>query len=159
MRKIGLLLLCLVCLSGCASGSLTDHVPASKQRNNSAPGFLEVNADNPGEIVDIKSSIVFGKLTIIAFSSPYCPPCQAIKPMLEQMHDKRPDIVVRYFDVNRSDVQGIDFESPLAVKYEIHVLPSFKIFNERGKLIAEGAEAKQEVIKVINEDILRARQE
>ncbi len=120
---------------------------------DSALGYSEVNADNPGLELDVKKSIVYGKYTIIDFTSPGCGACMEMQPFLEQLHESRPDIVVRSFDVNREGAEGIDWDSPLAQKYEIHSLPFFKIFNEKGLLIAEGKSAKNMIVEILQENL------
>ena len=147
------LLVCIVGISSC--GSLSEKLPASS-RKISAPGFVNVNEDNPGQQTNIKSSIVFGKYTIIEFTSPYCGACMQMKPLLEALPEKRQDIVVRSFDVNRKEAMGVDFESPLAQQYEIHVLPSFKIFNDKGRQIADGSAARDQVRDLIEKELMQA---
>ena len=147
-----LVLTATLSLCSCAK-TLSDPIPPSAQRNNSAEGYLDVNEDNPGEEINIKSSIVYGKYTIIDFTSPGCGPCQQVKPMLKQMHDFRPDIVVRSFDINRKGAGGIEWDSPLAHQYGIHSVPSFIIFNEKGVQIADGGAASDQVYGVINKDM------
>lgn len=143
----------VLCISAC-SKTLSDKVPAASQRNNSAEGYLDVNEEDPGKEIDIKSSIVYGKYTIMDFTSPGCGPCQEIKPYLQKLHDKRPDIVVRSFDINRSGTDGIDFESPLASQYKLDFVPYFKIYNEKGVQIADGRDATKQVFEVVNKELI-----
>ncbi len=152
---LSIILLPALSLSSCATKSLTNKIPSHSQKNNSQEGYLEVNSEKPGEEINIKSSIVYGKYTIIDFSSPFCGPCQQLKPFLQQLHSKRPDIVVRAFDINREGSQGIDWQSPLAQQYNLRSVPYFKIFNEKGVQIAEGRDATQQVIAVINKELFR----
>ena len=146
---------CLLTCTGlcaCSRGSLTEEIPAGQQRNNKAEGFLDVNKDDPGQEVNVQSDIVFGKYTVIEFTSPGCGACQSMRPLMEKLHEFRPDIVVRSYDVNRKNAGGIDWESPLAQKYKIHSLPAFKIYNSKGVLIADGDNAREQVRKVVEHD-------
>lgn len=94
-----------------------------------------------GQPVQIADYVVKGKTTIFDFSSEYCPPCRAIAPKLAALHAKRSDIVVVTVDINRPDVKGIDWKSPVARQYDLHSIPHFKVFGPDGKLKAEGDEA------------------
>lgn len=151
-----LVLASLTCttLSGCSKGNLTQEIPAGQQRNNTAEGFVDVNKDDPGQELNVQSEIVFGKYTVVEFTSPGCGACQSMRPMMEKLHEMRPDIVVRSYDVNRKNADGIDWESPLAQKYKIHSLPAFKIYNSKGSLIADGDNARDQVRQVIQNDML-----
>jgi thiol-disulfide isomerase/thioredoxin len=94
-----------------------------------------------GQEVDIKDFIVKGKTTIVDFTSKFCPPCERISPMLDKLHADRKDIVVVKVDINRPDVRGIDWKSPVARQYELNSIPHFKVFGPDGKLQSEGEEA------------------
>jgi thiol-disulfide isomerase/thioredoxin len=142
----------LICLTSCGQ-NISKRLTTTAPSKTSEDAFLEVNSDEPGKEINVKSSIVFGKYTIIDFSSEGCPSCRELKPLLERLAAARPDIVVRSFNVNRKGVDGIDWESPLVAEYRIRSLPYLQIFNEKGVLIAEGSSAKQQVIGAINNDL------
>jgi thiol-disulfide isomerase/thioredoxin len=91
-----------------------------------------------GAEVDIKEYLVKGKTTIVDFTSKYCPPCQAISPRLDALHKKSDDVAVVKVDINRADVKKIDWQSPVAKQYGLRSIPHFKIFDEKGELVAEG---------------------
>jgi thiol-disulfide isomerase/thioredoxin len=106
-----------------------------------------VKGDKPariamGEEVKLSDYLVPGKITIFDFTSQYCPPCRAIAPHVEKLHLTRDDIAVVSVDINRPDVKGIDWDSPVARQYEMHSIPHFKVFGPDGKLIAEGDKAR-----------------
>ncbi|HUG13058.1 MAG TPA: thioredoxin family protein [Opitutaceae bacterium] len=94
-----------------------------------------------GQEVDINDYIVKGKTTIVDFTSKFCPPCERISPLLDKLHASREDMVVVKVDINRPDVRGIDWKSPVARQYELNSIPHFKVFGPDGKLQAEGEEA------------------
>lgn len=104
-----------------------------------------------GERVDIKEYLVPGKTTVINFTSAYCPPCQRISPMLDELHARRDDVAVVKVDINRPDVQGIDWKSPVVAQYELRSVPGFKVFDGKGALIAEGEAAAEMVIGWLQE--------
>ena len=103
-----------------------------------------------GQEVEIKDFIVEGKTTIVDFTSKFCPPCERISPLLDKLHANREDIVVVKVDINRPDVRGIDWKSPVARQYELNSIPHFKVFGPDGKLQAEGDEAYAIVNKLVS---------
>ena len=46
-------------------------------------------------------------------------------------------------DINRPDVRGIDWGSPVAKQYGMQSIPHFKVFGPDGKLQAEGKPARE----------------
>jgi len=100
-----------------------------------------------GQEVSLAELAVPGKTTIFDFTSEYCPPCRAIAPKLEKLHAGRADIAVVKVDINRPDVKGIDWKSPVARQYALRSIPHFKVFGPDGKLVAEGDEARAMVGK------------
>jgi thiol-disulfide isomerase/thioredoxin len=104
-----------------------------------------------GAEVDIHEYVVKGKTTIVDFTSNYCPPCRAISPKLDELHKNRDDIVVVKVDINRPEVKKIDWQSPVAKQYNLRSVPHFKIFDENGKLKAEGREASEIVYGMVGE--------
>jgi thiol-disulfide isomerase/thioredoxin len=91
-----------------------------------------------GQQVKLSDYLVPGKTTIFDFYSKFCPPCRAISPRLDKLHATHEDIAVVKVDINRPDVQGIDWDSPVAKQYDLHSIPQFKVFGPDGKLKAEG---------------------
>lgn len=134
----------VLALSSCAS--LSTRLTGKPVK---AEGYILVNAGNPGQDIDIKNSLVFGRYTVMDFTSEYCPKCKAMQPLLETLYMSRPDIAVRSFDVDRPGSDGIDWGSPLAKRYNIHSLPAYIIFNDKGVKIAEGDAARDQVEKVL----------
>ncbi len=115
------------------------------------PDVSVANQSNPGETLDIKACLGQDKYTIVDFSSEFCPSCRRISPVLHDLAKSRSDIAVRTLDINRTGVQGIDWDSPLAKQYDIHSIPQFKIFDTNGKLMAEGGDAKRQVMDWIHQ--------
>jgi thiol-disulfide isomerase/thioredoxin len=119
----------------------------------SAPLFLaadgpDTHAKGPeplhisqGKVVNLSDYLVPGKTTIFDFYSVYCPPCRAIKPRMEQLHAKSGDVAVVEVDINRPDVKGIDWQSPVAREFGLESIPHFKVFGPDGKLVEEGEPA------------------
>ena len=90
-----------------------------------------------GETVNLADYLVPGKTTVFDFTSKYCGPCQAYNQPLHDLHAKRTDLAVVKVDINRADVKGIDWESPVARQFGLHSIPHFKVYSPQGKLLAE----------------------
>ncbi|MBI2516597.1 MAG: thioredoxin family protein [Opitutae bacterium] len=90
-----------------------------------------------GASVNLADYLVPGKTTVVDFTSKYCGPCQYYNEPLHRLHQERADIAVVKVDINRSEVKGIDWKSPVATQFELHSIPHFKVFGPDGKLIAE----------------------
>ena len=104
-----------------------------------------------GEKVELAEHAVPGKTTIFDFTSNYCPPCRRIAPLLDALHERRDDLAVVAVDINRPQVKGIDWDSPVAKQYRIRSVPQFKIFGPDGKLQAEGDKAAEIVMGWLSE--------
>ena len=111
----------------------------------------EANAGKGGENLDCKSLLVPGKVTVIEFYSPFCFPCLLLAPLLEKLSQSRPELSVKKLNINRPEVQGIDWLSPLAQQYELRSVPYFTIFNPQGNLVAEGNAALQQIERWLRE--------
>jgi thiol-disulfide isomerase/thioredoxin len=98
-----------------------------------------------GQEVDIKQYLVPGKTVVFDFTSDFCPPCRAINPYLDKLHANRADVVVVKVDINRPDVRGIDWQSPVAKQYNMRSIPYFQVYGPDGEMIAEGQQARQMV--------------
>jgi thiol-disulfide isomerase/thioredoxin len=90
-----------------------------------------------GAEVALTDYLVPGKTVVFDFTSKFCPPCRAYDQPLHDLHAKRTDIVVVKVDINRADVRGIDWQSPVARQYDLHSIPHFKVYNGSGQLVAE----------------------
>ena len=111
----------------------------------------EANAGNPGQTLDVKSLSVKGKTTLIDFYSPFCPPCVRLAPIMAQLAKKRPDLALKKVNINRPEVKGIDWRSPLAQQHQIRQVPYFMIFSPQGQLVAQGREAAETVERWLKE--------
>jgi len=96
-----------------------------------------------GEKVKLADYVVPGKTTVFDFYSEYCPPCRALSPRLEKLHHERKDIVVVKIDINRPDVRGIDWHSPVAREFDLNSIPHLTVYGPDGALQADGDEAEK----------------
>jgi thiol-disulfide isomerase/thioredoxin len=111
-----------------------------------------LNANNPGERLDITKYLVKDKINIVDFYSEFCPPCRKISPLLSKLDKKRDDIVVIKIDINRKGIKGIDWRSPLAKQYELRSIPHFKIYDGKGNKLSEDIVARQKIAVYFNEE-------
>lgn len=109
-----------------------------------------INSFNPGAEFDVESYLQKGKTNIVDFYSDYFPPCRQISPLLKKLDKQRPDLVVLAVDINRKEVKGIDFFSPLAQQYKLNAVPHFRIYDAEGNLTMEGQEAHIEVLRFLD---------
>lgn len=119
--------------------------PTSPKNEETLKVQKHMEIGKPGERVDITKYIVKEKITIFDFYSPYCGPCRNIAPRLENLVNRRNDIVIRKININRPTVQGIDWNSPVANQYNISYVPYFRIYNEQGNLWLEEKSASDKV--------------
>ncbi|MGC2434245.1 MAG: thioredoxin family protein [Desulfobaccales bacterium] len=121
-----------------------------------APGLAgevrEGNAGREGSAMALQTLPVQGKVTLVDFFSPFCPPCMYLAPLLKQLAQKRRDLEIIELNINRPEVQGrIDWQSPLAQQLGLHSIPHFLIFGPQGRLTAQGPEARQQVVDWLRE--------
>jgi thiol-disulfide isomerase/thioredoxin len=113
------------------------------ENSRAGHAVVEANQGRGGEPFDIKTLPVAGAFTVIDFYSPYCPPCIHVAPILENFAQKRPDVKIIKLNINRPEVKGIDWKSPLAQQHGLKSVPYFMIYDQQGKLMAQGKEATQ----------------
>lgn len=114
------------------------------------------NTISAGQEINLSSMLVPGKINIVDFYSEYCPPCVQIAPLLDELSKKREDIEIIKVDINRPDVRGIDWESPVARQFNLRSVPHFIIFGTKGDQISQGEDAFKFVIETLEkENILK----
>jgi thiol-disulfide isomerase/thioredoxin len=106
---------------------------------------VAANAGHGGEELDLKPLLTVGKTNLIDFYSPFCPPCVQLAPVMERLAEKRSDLAIHKVNINRPDVRGIDWNSPLVKQFKIRQVPYFMIFSPQGKLVAQGPGAVEQV--------------
>lgn len=107
----------------------------------------------PGTEIEVSTLVKDEGVTIVDFYSEYCPPCRQIAPYLEKLNEKRDDVEVIKININRENVTGIDWESPVIKQYGITSIPFFMIFRD-GKRISDGPEASRFVFELLKEENL-----
>ncbi len=85
-----------------------------------------------GDRVDITAHLAPGKLTLVDFYADWCGPCRSLAPKLDRLATANPDsLAIRKIDV-------VNWESDVAAQYRIQSIPHLKLFDENGRLLAEG---------------------
>ncbi len=105
-------------------------------------GFAATKGAEPahvsmGKTINLEDVLVPGKTTIVDFTSKYCGPCQFYTEPLAKLHAARSDLAVVKVDINRPDVRGIDWKSPVSQQFKLQSIPHFKVYGPDGKLIVE----------------------
>ncbi len=110
------------------------------------------NPGRYGQTLDLKSLPVKGKTTVVDCYSPFCPPCMRLAPLLEELAQKRTDLVIKKVNIQRPEISGgIYWQAPLAKQLGIRSVPHFLIFDRNGKQAAQGKEAFQQVLAWLQE--------
>lgn len=112
---------------------------------------MDIEDYKPGENVDITKLIYPGKINIFDFYSEFCGPCRIVSPKLERLDNQREDIIVIKININRKNVHGIDWNSPVSRQYNLRSIPHFIVYDDTGLLIHEGAAARPYVFKLLYE--------
>ncbi len=118
-------------------------IPTGRYTSRAIPSYMIEGS------INIQKEIVKGKINIIDFYSPFCPPCKKIAPFLKKLDDQRRDIVVITIDINRPGVMGIDWKSPVAQQFNLKSIPYFIVISPFGKLMCEGKEAYSYVVQLM----------
>lgn len=135
-----------------ASGNLDDeHRKLARQLRNEIMAATRDPGDrlqiiSHGQQIDLSKYIAAGKTTIVDFFSEYCGPCRQFAPTLEQLACDREDIQVIKVDINRPNVEGIDWQSPVAQQFKLESIPAVFIFGPDRQLQKQGEEAMQQVM-------------
>ncbi|MDD5090439.1 MAG: thioredoxin domain-containing protein [Candidatus Wallbacteria bacterium] len=85
-----------------------------------------------------------GKINIIDFFSPYCPPCMQYAPLLLEMAKSRSDVKIIKININREGIQGIDWKSPVAAQYGLKSVPRF-IYVDQNGAVCEDDQAREKL--------------
>ncbi len=133
-------------LAAFASFAVAALVAADPHAKGAEPAHIAL-----GEQVNLTDYLVPGKTTVFDFTSQYCGPCRGYTEPLKLLHAKRADIAVVKVDINRPDVKGIDWKSPVAQQYGMNSIPSFKVYGPDGKLIADDKTQKYAARKLVDQ--------
>lgn len=147
----GMLVITLaILLSGCSHQPGDDlavaKIPASQLQ---ATPYLALNDDKPGTPVDVQQYLVPGKYTIVYYYSPYSNPNENFQQSLAQLVQVRQELAVRTVNVNRPEVQSVDWDSPVVQGARLNSIPYFFIFDSKQNLRAHGRPAYEQILQWI----------
>lgn len=96
-----------------------------------------------GEPVDLEKHLVPGKYTIVDFYADWCPPCQELTPVLEELAR------VRSTDVALRKVNIVHWGTPVVAQYGVadFGLPYLRMYGPDGTMVAEGVDPVMEEIR------------
>lgn len=97
-----------------------------------------------GKKVDVNKYIKKGKINIIDFYSHFCPPCMEMAPLLKKLSELRKDIYLIKVNINRKDVKGIDWKSPVATQYKLKSIPNLWYVKKDGSVL-KGKDARNKI--------------
>lgn len=82
------------------------------------------------------------KKVLVDFFAPWCGPCQALSPTIDEVAEENDDIAVYKVDIDQSP--------ELATEYGVMSIPSLKVFKD-GEIIAEhlGMIGKEDLMKLL----------
>ena len=148
--KILLLLVCLAVfwVYGAPPPSIAKLVETTARDKAEKPN--RISTVSFGQEVNLDALAFPGKVTIIDFYSPGCPPCRQISPPLHAAVEKNPALALRVVDINRPQAQGIDWSSPVAQQHHMGSIPFFVVFDGTGTEVARGGPARTMVAELLN---------
>ena len=89
-----------------------------------------------------KEVIKSDKPVLVDFNATWCPPCQALHPILEEMAEESEDYKIVSVD--------IDYEDALAEQYEVSSIPCLVVFKDGEEVDRKiGLQPKKRLIKML----------
>ncbi len=153
--SLSLSLFALMLLSACSNDPRdeVDDLAVAKipKDQMQSTNYLPLNEDKPGTPPRVQRYLVPGKYNIVMYYSPYDGPSMAYAPRMMQLPQVNQSIAVRTVNINRPEIQGIDWESPIAVDMQLQTLPYFVIFDPRQNMRAKGRAAFEQVNQFMRE--------
>jgi hypothetical protein len=139
----------LLVLSACSNdpNDVIDDLEVAKMPKEQvqATSFLPLNEDNPGEPLHLTRYLARGKYNIVMYYSPYDELHATFAARLKQLTQVRQDIAVRTVNINRAEIQGVDWESQLVLDMQLKTLPYFVVYDPRLNMRAKGRTALDQV--------------
>ncbi len=98
---------------------------------------IDITSENFDELV-LKNE----KTVLLDFSAVWCGPCQMIAPIVHEIAEENPDVVVGKIDV--------DNETPLAIKFGVSSIPTLVVM-KNGQAVdkAVGLRSKAQILEML----------
>ena len=89
-----------------------------------------------------KEVIKSDKPVLVDFNATWCPPCQALRPILEEMAEESDDYKIVSVDIDDEDV--------LAEQYEVSSIPCLVVFKDGEEVDRKiGLQPKKRLVKML----------
>jgi thiol-disulfide isomerase/thioredoxin len=98
-----------------------------------------------GQRVSLADYLVPGKTTVFDFYSENCPNCRSIAADIIRLHGNHGDIAVVLVNIDRPGAKGIDWQSPVAVQYNLPSTPVPNLFPRPMRSPCRVPETRQDV--------------
>lgn len=108
---------------------------------------LDVATDAKGKKVDVKKTLVAGKITIVDFYADWCGPCHVLETRLHNYMTTHKDLALRRVNVGKWDTAAA---TQATREYRAEALPYVRVYDASGKYVgAVTGGAWDQVLKVI----------
>lgn len=108
---------------------------------------LDVATDAKGDKVDVKKTVVAGKITIVDFYADWCGPCHVLETRLHNYMTSHKDLAMRRVNVGKWDTAAA---KQATREFRAEALPYVRVYDASGKFVgAVTGGAWDQVLKVI----------
>ncbi|MCC7530347.1 MAG: hypothetical protein IT342_17615 [Candidatus Melainabacteria bacterium] len=153
--RFSISLFALMLLSSCSNDPRdeVDDLAVAKMPTEQmqSTDFLSLNEDKPGTQCHVQRYLVPGKYNVVMYYSPYDATSMNYAQRLMQLPQVNRNVAVRTININRPEIQAIDWESQIALDMQLQTLPFFVIYGPRQELRAKGRPAFEQVNQFIRE--------
>ena len=96
-----------------------------------------------GTLKNFKKEVLESKVPVLVdFNAKWCPPCQALHPILEELAEERDDFKIVAVDIDEQD--------ELAEQYEVSSIPCVVVFKDGEEVDRRiGMQPKKRLIKMV----------